>query len=87
MTLFELLSMDERVIVYSDVGAKVIYTWNRSLTLQAWKQRTRDWTQDGPGYWGNEPIDGWEEVEVQTLSDEPKTYEKAREAAIRWSNS
>lgn len=40
MNLFEVLSNDERVIVHSDVNARMIYTWNRSLTLQAWSVRS-----------------------------------------------
>ena len=40
MNLFDVLSNDERVIVYSDVGSRIIYTWNRSLTLQAWQVRS-----------------------------------------------
>jgi hypothetical protein len=40
MNLFDVLSNDQRVIVYSDVGSRIIYTWNRSLTLQAWQVRS-----------------------------------------------
>ena len=85
MKLFDILSSDERVIVYSDVGARVIYTWNRSLTLQAW-------LNPPPCVWkgGNfsdADKDNWVEVEVQTLSVEPKTYEKARKAAIAWAQA
>jgi len=40
MNLFDVLSNDERVIVYSDAGSRIIYTWNRSLTLQAWQVRS-----------------------------------------------
>jgi len=40
MNLFDVLSNDERVIVYSDVGARQVYTWNRSLTLQVWNVRS-----------------------------------------------
>ena len=40
MKLFDILSSDERVIVYSDVGARQVYTWNRSLTLQVWSVRS-----------------------------------------------
>ena len=71
MTLFEVLSMDERVIVYSDVGNNVIYTWNRSITLQAWINNK----------------DNWEVCDVTTLSEKPYTYERARVAAIGWSTS
>ena len=40
MTLFDILSNDERVIVYSDEMSRYIYTWNKSLTLQAWQVRS-----------------------------------------------
>lgn len=40
MNLFDVLSNDQRVIVHSDVNARMIYTWNRSLTLQAWSVRS-----------------------------------------------
>jgi hypothetical protein len=80
MTLFDILSMDERVIVLSDAGEHIIFTWNKSLTLQAWGlvfDRIR----------GSYVDDCWEELECHTLSTEPKTYESARKAAIEWSNS
>jgi hypothetical protein len=79
MTLFEILSMDERVIVYSDVGNQVLYTWNRSLTLQAWMRGSRIYPTTNNDFWA--------EIEVQTLSVEPKTYEKARKAAIAWAQA
>ena len=85
MKLFDILSNDERVIVYSDVGAGVIYTWNRSITLQAWlKNPPLGWNA---GNFTDADKDNWTEVEVQTLSNEPKTYEKAREAAIKWAQA
>jgi hypothetical protein len=40
MNLFDVLSNDERIIVYSDVGARQVYTWNRSLTLQVWNVKS-----------------------------------------------
>tara|TARA_B110000503_G_C7136011_1_gene408812 strand:- start:1210 stop:1422 length:213 start_codon:yes stop_codon:yes gene_type:complete len=40
MNLFDVLSNDERIIVYSDVGARQVYTWNRSLTLQVWSVKS-----------------------------------------------
>jgi hypothetical protein len=83
MNLFDILSSDERVIVYSDVGNQVIFTWNRSLTLQAWSKALPNKAFDT---WRTSE-DQWEEIEVQTLSVEPKTYEKAREAAIKWSQA
>lgn len=79
MTLFELLSLDERIIVLSLVDDRVIYTWNRSSTLQCWrKYRMRYGAPD-------RHFDSWEEVGIQNLSSEPHTYEKARLAAIEWS--
>ncbi len=69
-TLFDILSFDERVIVLSDVGECLIYTWNQSLTLQCWALRGS--SQD------------WEEVNVRTLSDKPEDFKAARVAAMRW---
>ena len=40
MNLFEVLANDQRVIVHSDATARIIYTWNRSKTLQAWSVRS-----------------------------------------------
>jgi hypothetical protein len=40
MNLFDVLSNDQRVIVHSDASARMIYTWNHSLTLQAWSVRS-----------------------------------------------
>ena len=34
MDLFDVLSMDERIIVYSSLEDGVIYTWNNSDTFQ-----------------------------------------------------
>lgn len=70
MNIFDVLSNDERVIVHSDVGSRIIYTWNRSLTLQAWQVRSII-----------------EEVDVQTLSNQPINIEAARAAAIKWAQT
>lgn len=40
MNLFDVLSNDERIIVHSDVGARQVYTWNRSLTLRVWSVKS-----------------------------------------------
>lgn len=69
-TLFEVLSNDERIIVYSDQENKTIYTWNQSLTLQAWDC--------------HEFAARWEEVSIRTLAKEPKNYAEARIKAIEW---
>jgi hypothetical protein len=69
MDLFDILSNDERVVVLSDADEGMIYTWNKSLTLQSW--------------WANEDKE-WIEVDVQTLSTRPKDFDSARNAALRW---
>jgi hypothetical protein len=71
MTLLQLLSLDERVIVLSDKATKIVITWNRSKTLQMWQQ-------DGFGF------DKWREVDSRVLTKDPKTYDKARKAAVEW---
>ena len=71
MTLFDILSHDERVIVLSDVSSDNVYTWNQSLTLQLW--HCSDYV--------------WREIDVRTLSEEPKDFEAARMKAIYWKAS
>lgn len=83
MNLFDILSMDERVLVHSDVGERTIITWNRSLTLQLWTKVIDPYQLSG--YEDTE--DNWREVNVQVLSEEPDNYEAARQAAIRWTHS
>jgi hypothetical protein len=72
MNLFDILSADERIIVYSDASSGTFYTWNRSLTLQRWR---------GSRFQGAET---WEEDNIRTLSSQPHDYDAAREAALRW---
>lgn len=69
MNLFDILSMDERVIVYSSEEDQMIYTWNKSITLQSWAYVSEEWV----------------DINVQVLSEEPGNYEAARKAAIAWS--
>lgn len=69
MTLFEILSHDERIIVLSNEGDHCIYTWNRSLTLQCWIHRG---------------LGNWDEIEIRTLAKEPANFQKAKEAAQVW---
>lgn len=78
MNLFDILSNDERVIVLSNVGERMMVTWNQSLTLQAWG-KVYDPLR---GYDDSE--DKWEELECQTLSDQPANYKAARKAAETW---
>jgi hypothetical protein len=71
-TLFHVISNDERVIVFSSFEDGCLITWNRSLTLQWWVERTGG---------------TWEEVDIRTLSYEPANYEEAREKAEEWYNA
>lgn len=70
MDLFEVLSMDERIIVFSTEEDRCLYTWNQSATLQCWED-TRH-------------LGHWEECGLQSLSVEPHNYQEARDAAKRW---
>lgn len=83
MNLFDILSCDERVLVLSEFGSSIIYTWNHSLTLQCWKR-------EGSVYFLpdiSRHFDKWEEIDVRTLSEPPFNYEHARAAAISWQGS
>ena len=73
MDLFNILSHDERIIVLSNEGDSVIYTWNRSLTLQCW--------QRVPSFGRR---DEWKEISVRTLSEEPRNFNEASTAALKW---
>ena len=76
MDLFDVLSMDERVIVYSSLEDGVIYTWNNTDTFQCWARMSKS-NSDG--------TDNWQEGGILTQSGYgPKTYEQAREVAIAW---
>lgn len=70
MTLFQVLSMNERVIVWSDEEQSLIVTWNQSATLQAW----------------NGSRENWSEVDIRTLTPTMPfmTFDVARAAAKRW---
>jgi len=82
MDIFEILSMDERVIVYSSLEDRSIITWNQSLTLQWWRPVVRMDERDYPK--GCFDPNDWEEVGARTLEDVPLDYHQARSAAIRW---
>jgi hypothetical protein len=73
MTLFDILAFDDRVIVWSDTDTACIITWNKSLTLQLWHQ---------PEF----GEDKWEEVDAQTLSETPVSFDAARKTAINWNS-
>jgi hypothetical protein len=73
MNIFDILSHDERVIVLSNEGDERIITWNRSLTLQCWENV--DFHRD---------TGRWNEINVRTLANEPKSFDEARKAAMQW---
>jgi hypothetical protein len=75
MTIFDILSNDDRVIVLSDAKTQTIYTWNRSLTLQAFQKNNRH------GY------DAWEETDIRTLPDVPQEHEHAVTRAMQWQHT
>lgn len=68
LTLFNILSFGERIIVHSVEEDKQIYTWNQSLTLQCWEEID--------GY--------WQEVDIRTLMDTPGSFREAKKAAEHW---
>lgn len=80
-TLFDILSNGERIIVHSREDHSQIYTWNQSLTLQCWDVALFDREKS------NSPISWFEEVDVLTLSSQPRDYYAARFMAIEWCNS
>ena len=69
-SLWDVLSMDERVIVLSSEEDKLLITWNQSDTFQAWNLHA-----DG----------SWVENAILTQSGYgPSTYAQARKVAIDW---
>lgn len=77
MDLFDVLSMGERVIVFSSVEDRCFYTWNQSATLQCWTL-AKLYGEEGS------PAGEWEECGIQTLSVEPRNFEEAVKAARNW---
>jgi hypothetical protein len=75
MTLFEILSKNERVIVWSNEETGYLYTWNQSITLQVWHLTVN---QD------HRRVNSYEEVSIRTLGHDPRDFKGAREAAKRW---
>ncbi len=73
-TLFQILSSNERIIVWSDAALGVIVTWNQSATLQMWAHSV---IEEGSG---------WEECDIRTLSRNHVTFYEARKAAQAWTN-
>ena len=78
MTLFEILSDNDRILVWADENGKVIYTWNQAHTLQAWYQ------SPGRSLATGTALDSWEEVDLRTLSFLPENASEARRCARIW---
>lgn len=77
--LFELLSTDERIIVYSSQEDGVIYTWNQDKTLMCWA------AAGSLHVFRAMPADQWQDIGV-LKQEEPAllTYKQARDRAIAW---
>jgi hypothetical protein len=73
MTLDNILSFDERVIVLSDPAPGHLYTWNRSVTFQLWER-----VFGKPGL--------YTEVDIRTSSRDGFDYDTARKYALEWAN-
>ena len=83
MDLFDIFSMDERVIVLSSLEDRSLVTWNQSDTLQWWRPIVRCSCYPRGEFDSND----WEEVSILTQSGYgPKTFEEARKVAIDWIN-
>ena len=80
MTLFDILSHNGRVIVFSDEGDMLLYTWNQSLTFQVWQKRPFRQSSLGESL----DLDAWDEVDIRTKSDKPASFEEARILAQEW---
>lgn len=79
MDIFDILSLDERVIVYSSLEDRSLVTWNKSDTMQWWRPIVR--LGDPESFDPNK----WEEIAILTQSGYgPKTYDQARKVAIAW---
>lgn len=69
MNLFEVLSHDERIIVFSNQGESIVITWNRSSTFQCWEVKGSEFEEFGIMTYGG---------------DETLTYTRARIRAQEW---
>ena len=76
MNLMDILSKDERIIVLSSQEDDQFITWNQSSTLQCWQKPCLELFTHNP--------DSWEEVAIQTLSNQPANFEEARKVAQAW---
>lgn len=76
MNLFDILSKNQRVIVYSSEEDQCIYTWNQSLTLQCWIM----WDCSKSPF----KQEQWRELDILTLSERPASFEEAKKKAEEW---
>ena len=79
--LFDILSMDERIIVLSCVDERCFYTWNQADTLQCFEEFTDH------QYGEDHALTCYRECGILTKSGYgPKNYKQAREQALAWHN-
>lgn len=81
MTLFDILSHDERILVLPAKGDQVIYTWNQACTFQAWKHSGFKLEIGFGRQW---EIDSWVEIDYKKAPENLKSFEAAKEFALRW---
>jgi hypothetical protein len=74
LSLFEVLSNNDRILVWSDADTETIYTWNKSLTLQAWVADHDSGVE----------VLGYVETDIRTLPSQPTTIKAARARALKW---
>lgn len=72
LELFDLLDSTQRILVHANKERRVLITWNRNKTLQAWKCLTPTTAPDQ-----------YDEIACRVL-DAPHAYLDAAIAAISW---
>lgn len=71
MNIFQVLSFDQRVIVYSSEEDSIIITWNKSATFSIFSFDPRR--------------ECFEETDVKTYGgDKPLSFDDARTFALNW---
>ena len=87
MDLFDILSMDQRVIVFSSLEDRTLITWNHEDTLQWWRPIVRQAMIESQDEYEKFNPNDFEEVSILTQSGNgPKTFDQARKVAIDWYN-
>ena len=71
MNLFQVLSKNERVIVFSSEEDGYIYTWNQDKVLQCWENVSCE-------------APDWRQVNILKLETKPHNFAEARKAAQEW---